>query len=68
MLADTVWSPDGERELKQDPVLRAQEGAVATPNACCRAWQLTSITVDTLYDAKAHYGRNTDAPCRCTCS
>ena len=51
------WAPDAEKELQQDPVLRARQGAPQH-----RALRRTSaasplITVETLYDAKAHFGR-----------
>jgi light-independent protochlorophyllide reductase subunit B len=41
----------------QDPVLRARQGAAATPSASPPSAAWRECTLETLYDAKAHFGR-----------
>jgi light-independent protochlorophyllide reductase subunit B len=55
-LAAAGWTADAERELKKIPFF--VRGKVRRNTERYAAEQgVTSITVDTLYDAKAHYGR-----------
>jgi light-independent protochlorophyllide reductase subunit B len=53
---DPAWSEDGERELKKIPFF-VRGKAKRNTEAFARAHGLATITVETLYDAKAHYGR-----------
>jgi light-independent protochlorophyllide reductase subunit B len=51
-----TWAPDAEQELLKIPFfVRGKARRNTEKFATERAVQL--ITVDTLYDAKAHYGR-----------
>ena len=51
-----VWDADGREGTEEDPVLRPRQGRRNTERFAqergCRP-----ITVETLYDAKAHFGR-----------
>ncbi|WP_295390875.1 ferredoxin:protochlorophyllide reductase (ATP-dependent) subunit B [uncultured Thiodictyon sp.] len=54
--AGVVWSPEGERELKKIPFfVRGKARRNTELFAAERGIQ--TITVETLYDAKAHFGR-----------
>jgi len=51
-----VWSPDGERELRKIPFfVRGQ--ARRNTERFAQERGVATITVETLYDAKAHFGR-----------
>jgi len=53
---DPLWSPDAEKELKKIPFfVRPKARRNAERFAAERG--VATITVETLYDAKAHYGR-----------
>ena len=52
-----AWAPEAEKELQQDPVLRARQGAPQHRALRAASAALATITVETLYDAKAHFGR-----------
>ncbi len=55
--ADTpMWTEDGERELKKIPFF-VRGKARRNTETFARERGLASITVETLYDAKAHFGR-----------
>jgi len=51
-----TWAPDAERELKKIPFFVRGKARRNTENYAT-AQKLDTITVDTLYEAKAHYGR-----------
>jgi light-independent protochlorophyllide reductase subunit B len=53
---EPTWSEDGERELKKIPFF-VRGKAKRNTEAFAREHGLATITVETLYDAKAHYGR-----------
>jgi light-independent protochlorophyllide reductase subunit B len=54
----TVWAQEAENRAAQDPLLRPRQGARATPSASPRdRGTVPLITLETLYDAKAHYSR-----------
>ena len=50
------WDPDAERELKKIPFF-VRGKARRNTESFAEAQNLRTITVDTLYEAKAHYGR-----------
>ena len=50
------WAPEAERELKKIPFF-VRGKARSNTEKFARERQLPLITVETLYDAKAHYGR-----------
>ena len=54
--AGPSWSPDGERELKKIPFFVRKKARLNTERFAADRGILT-ITVDTLYEAKAHYGK-----------
>jgi light-independent protochlorophyllide reductase subunit B len=54
--AEASWTEDGERELKKIPFF-VRGKAKRNTEAYAREQGLTTITVETLYDAKAHFGR-----------
>ena len=51
-----VWTPDGETELRKIPFF-ARSKARRNTERFARERGVATITVETLYDAKAHYGR-----------
>ncbi len=51
-----VWAPSGEAELKKIPFFVRNKARKNTERYAVEMG-ITSITVDTLYEAKAHYGR-----------
>ena len=51
-----VWSPDGEKELGKIPFFVRGKARRNTEKFAAERG-LTTITVETLYDAKAHFGR-----------
>jgi light-independent protochlorophyllide reductase subunit B len=51
-----VWTADGERELRKIPFF-VRGKARRNTEAYAASHGIASITVDTLYEAKAHYGR-----------
>jgi light-independent protochlorophyllide reductase subunit B len=51
-----VWTEEGERELKKIPFF-VRGKAKRNTESFARENGLASITVETLYDAKAHFGR-----------
>jgi len=53
---DAVWSADGERELKKIPFFVRKKARLNTERFA-KERGIATITVDTLYDAKAHYGK-----------
>ena len=54
--AGPSWSADGERELKKIPFFVRKKARLNTERFAADRGILT-ITVDTLYEAKAHYGK-----------
>jgi light-independent protochlorophyllide reductase subunit B len=50
------WTPDGERELKKIPFFVRKKARLNTERFAAERG-LASITVETLYEAKAHYGK-----------
>ncbi len=54
--ADVSWAPDAERELRKIPFF-VRGKARRNTERFARDRGLAAITVDTLYDAKAHFGR-----------
>jgi light-independent protochlorophyllide reductase subunit B len=50
------WAPDAEKELKKIPFF-VRGKARANTERFARERQLPLITLETLYDAKAHFGR-----------
>ena len=52
----TAWAPDAERELKRIPFF-VRGKARRNTEAFARERGVALITVETLYDAKAHFGR-----------
>ncbi len=52
----TAWSPDAEKELKKIPFF-VRGKARRNTEAYANENRVALITVETLYDAKAHYGR-----------
>jgi light-independent protochlorophyllide reductase subunit B len=50
------WSPDGERELKKIPFFVRKKARLNTEKFAA-AQGVSLITVETLYEAKAHYGK-----------
>ncbi|MEM8796575.1 MAG: ferredoxin:protochlorophyllide reductase (ATP-dependent) subunit B [Pseudomonadota bacterium] len=52
----TVWETDAERELKKIPFF-VRGKARRNTEAFARERGLSTITLDTLYDAKAHFGK-----------
>jgi light-independent protochlorophyllide reductase subunit B len=55
-VGEAVWSPDGERELKKIPFFVRKKARLNTERFA-KERGIATITVDTLYDAKAHYGK-----------
>ena len=53
---DTRWSPEGERELKKIPFFVRKKARLNTERFAAERG-VAVITVDTLYEAKAHYGK-----------
>ena len=53
---EASWTEDGERELKKIPFF-VRGKAKRNTEAYAREQGLATITVETLYDAKAHFGR-----------
>jgi light-independent protochlorophyllide reductase subunit B len=53
---DAAWAPDAERELKRIPFF-VRGKARRNTEAFARERGVALITVETLYDAKAHFGR-----------
>ena len=51
-----AWSPDGERELKKIPFFVRKKARLNTERFAADRG-IATITVDTLYEAKAHYGK-----------
>jgi light-independent protochlorophyllide reductase subunit B len=51
-----VWAPDGEKELGKIPFF-VRGKARRNTEAYAKAQGISVITVDTLYEAKAHYAR-----------
>jgi light-independent protochlorophyllide reductase subunit B len=51
-----TWAPDAEKELKKIPFF-VRGKARGNTEKFARLQGLTTITIGTLYDAKAHYGR-----------
>ena len=54
--ADAIWAPDAEKELKKIPFF-VRGKARSNTERFARERHLPLITIETLYDAKAHYGR-----------
>jgi light-independent protochlorophyllide reductase subunit B len=54
--SQTAWSADAEKELKKIPFF-VRGRARGNTERFARERGLTAITVGTLYDAKAHFGR-----------
>jgi len=54
--AATAWSPEAEKELKKIPFFVRGKARTNT-ETFARERLLPLITLETLYDAKAHYGR-----------
>ncbi len=50
------WTPEGERELKKIPFFVRKKARLNTEKFAAERGVAT-ITVDTLYEAKAHYGK-----------
>jgi light-independent protochlorophyllide reductase subunit B len=50
------WTPDGEKELRKIPFF-VRGKARRNTESYARERGLREITVETLYDAKAHFGR-----------
>ena len=56
MVSEIIWKPDAEAELKKIPFfVRGKARRNTEKFACDRGLEV--ITVETLYDAKAHFGR-----------
>ncbi len=53
---DALWSSDGERELKKIPFFVRKKARLNTERFA-KERGIATITVDTLYEAKAHYGK-----------
>lgn len=53
---ETIWSADAEKELKKIPFF-VRSRARGNTERFARERGVTAITVGTLYDAKAHFGR-----------
>jgi light-independent protochlorophyllide reductase subunit B len=51
-----VWTPDGERELQKIPFF-VRGKARRNTERFAKEQGVAAITVETLYDAKAHFGR-----------
>jgi light-independent protochlorophyllide reductase subunit B len=56
VVAEAVWTSEAERELKKIPFF-VRGKARRNTEKYAEAKGLTSITIETLYEAKAHYGR-----------
>jgi light-independent protochlorophyllide reductase subunit B len=54
--AGPVWHPDAEKELKKIPFF-VRGKARRNTEAFARDRAVATITIETLYDAKAHFGR-----------
>ena len=54
--AGPSWSADGERELKKIPFFVRKKARLNTERFAADRG-IATITVDTLYEAKAHYGK-----------
>ncbi|MDP4025419.1 ferredoxin:protochlorophyllide reductase (ATP-dependent) subunit B [Methylobacterium sp. NEAU 140] len=54
--ADAIWAPDAEKELKKIPFF-VRGKARSNTEKFARERRLPLITLETLYDAKAHFGR-----------
>jgi light-independent protochlorophyllide reductase subunit B len=54
--ADPVWTPDGEKELRKIPFF-VRGKARRNTEIFARERGVARITVETLYEAKAHFGR-----------
>ncbi|MEM9176511.1 MAG: ferredoxin:protochlorophyllide reductase (ATP-dependent) subunit B, partial [Myxococcota bacterium] len=54
--AADLWTPDARNELKKIPFF-VRGKAQRNTERFARERGLSSITVETLYDAKAHFGR-----------
>ena len=52
-----IWTADAEAELKRIPFF-VRKKARRNTEAWAEEQELTTITVDVLYDAKAHFGRS----------
>ena len=52
----TAWSPEAEKELRKIPFFVRGKARTNT-ETFARERHLPLITIETLYDAKAHYGR-----------
>ncbi|MER2279736.1 ferredoxin:protochlorophyllide reductase (ATP-dependent) subunit B, partial [Methylobacterium brachiatum] len=55
-ITDAPWAPEAERELKKIPFF-VRGKARSNTEKFARERRLPLITLETLYDAKAHYGR-----------
>ncbi len=55
-ITSAPWAPDAERELKKIPFF-VRGKARSNTETFARERRVPLITVETLYDAKAHYGR-----------
>ena len=51
-----AWTPDGEKELKKIPFFVRKKARLNTERFAAERG-LATITVETLYEAKAHYGK-----------
>jgi light-independent protochlorophyllide reductase subunit B len=51
-----AWTPDGEKELGKIPFFVRGKARRNTEKFAAEKG-ITQITIDTLYEAKAHYGR-----------
>jgi light-independent protochlorophyllide reductase subunit B len=54
--APIIWEPDAEKELRKIPFF-VRGKAKRNAEAFAAEKGLSQITVETLYDAKAHFGR-----------
>ncbi|MCJ2014999.1 ferredoxin:protochlorophyllide reductase (ATP-dependent) subunit B [Methylobacterium sp. J-076] len=54
--ADAIWAPEAEKELKKIPFF-VRGKARSNTEKFARERRLPLITLETLYDAKAHFGR-----------
>lgn len=54
--SEVHWSPDGEKELKKIPFFVRKKARLNTERFASERG-IATITVDTLYEAKAHYGK-----------
>jgi light-independent protochlorophyllide reductase subunit B len=56
MLTESAWAPEAEKELKKIPFF-VRGKARRNTETFARERGIASITVETMYEAKAHFSR-----------